>query len=343
MKIKKIRASIIGGSGYGGSELLRFLVHHPHVELVFVTSRTHAGKKVSDVHKNLLKATDLEFTSMPPAKVAAASDVVFLAMPHGVSMGVAKEIVGKAKIIDLSGDFRLADAASYDTHYGHAHKSPALLKEFTYGLTELNKSAIKKAQNVACPGCFPTGALIALAPLAAKKLLPAYVAVDSKTGSSGSGSAPSAAAHHPSRANNVKAYKVFSHQHEPEIVQELAKFGSSPEVSFITHSVPMVRGIFTTIHFLAGKPLKAEELKKMYASFYKDSFFVRVVDGSPESSVVAGTNFADISVSCKGKKVAVMCAIDNLVKGAAGQAIQDMNLMFGLDEKAGLLFPGTNP
>lgn len=342
--MKKIKASIVGGSGYGGSELLRFLLYHPNVDIVSVTSRTHAGQNVGSVHKNLSKLTELKFENADVKGIAEKSDVVFFAMPHGAAMEMIPAIIKKTKIIDLSGDFRLNNLKDYEEHYNFGHKSPHLLNKFVYGLTEINKNLIKNADNIACPGCFPTGALLALAPLAKKGLLPKYIAIDSKTGSSGSGSIPSAATHHPSRANNIKAYKVLSHQHEPEIKQELAKIDKNNlSISFVAHSVPAVRGIFTTVHFLSKKEISSKELRGMFTSYYKDSFFVRIMDDSPESSFISGTNFADIGVFAKGKKVVVASAIDNLVKGASGQAIQNMNLMFGLDEKTGLQFPGMHP
>lgn len=342
--MKKIKASIVGGSGYGGSELLRFLLYHPCVEIISVTSRTHIGQKVCSVHKNLEKLTELKFEDKDIEEIAKKSDVVFFAMPHGIGMDLIPNIIKKTRIIDLSGDFRLNAAKNYREYYSFEHKYPNLLDKFVYGLTEINRNLIKKADNVACPGCFPTGALLSLIPLAKKGLLPDYVVIDSKTGSSGSGSIPSLATHHPARANNIKAYKILSHQHEPEIMQELKKINKDDlSISFVTHSVPTVRGIFTTVHFLSKKEVSAEKLKEIFKSYYSGSFFVRIVDDSPENRFICGTNFADIGVFAKGKKVVVMSAIDNLVKGAAGQAIQNMNLMFGLDEKTGLGFPGTDP
>lgn len=342
--MKKIKASIVGGSGYGGSELLRFLLYHPNVEIISVTSRTHVGQKVCSVHKNLAKLTDLKFEEIDIEEIAKKSDVVFFAMPHGIAMDLIPKIIKKTKIIDLSGDFRLKNSKDYKEYYNFEHKFPNLLDKFVYGLTEINRNLIKKSDYVACPGCFPTGALLALIPLAKKGLLPDYIVIDSKTGSSGSGSTPSAATHHPARANNIKAYKILSHQHEPEIQQELKKINNSDlSISFVAHSVPTVRGIFTTVHFSSKKPIRNNDLREIFTSYYKDSFFVRIVDDSPENSFVCGTNFADIGIFAKGNKVIVMSAIDNLVKGAAGQAIQNMNLMFGLDEKTGLEFSGMNP
>jgi N-acetyl-gamma-glutamyl-phosphate reductase len=222
-----------------------------------------------------------------------------------------------------------------------------LQREFVYGLTEFNREEIKSARLVSNPGCFATATLLGLGPLAASGALKGRVVVDAKTGSSGSGAKPAANTHHPQRSNSFYAYKPFTHQHVPEIEQALRAVGTggrwSSELVFMTHSLPVSRGIFASIYAEVGEEMTAERLKEMYAEFYRGSFFVRLVSGSPDINWVKMTNFCDIGFAARGRQVAVFSAIDNLVKGASGQAVQNMNLMFGLEEKTGLLLVGGNP
>ena len=341
----RIRIGIFGGSGYGGAELLRILLFHPQVELAFVTANEHVGKAVGEVHRNLYDLTDLRFTSAPDKlETSQELDCVFLALPHGQAMEIVPRLSTETKVIDLSGDFRLRDKAIFEEHYGREHTAMSAQALFVYGLTETNREAIKKARLIANPGCFATATLLGLAPLVAGKAIAGRVIVDAKTGSSGSGAKPAANTHHPQRSNSFYAYKPFKHQHVSEIEQELAKVGDwTSGLVFMTHSLPVARGIFATIYVELRNPMTEEEVRALFADFYRDSFFVRLVSGSPDINWVKTTNFCDLGFALRGRELVVFSALDNLVKGAAGQAVQNMNLMFGMDEKTGLMLTGTNP
>ena len=341
----KLRIAIFGGSGYGGSELLRVLLLHPSVEIKFVTANEHAGKAVGEVHRNLLRLTELRFTKAPDDLEGLSDlDCAFFALPHGQAMELAPRLPASVKIIDLSGDFRLSDAQVFAQHYGREHAAMDAQSQFVYGLTETNREVIRTARCIANPGCFATATLLGLAPLVANNLLSCRVIVDAKTGSSGSGAKAAANTHHPQRSNSFYAYKPFTHQHVPEIGQELKNLGEwSNELIFMTHSLPVARGIFASIYTEMKDDVSAAEARAMFADFYRESFFVRLVDGSPDINWVKTTNFCDIGFAARDRQLVVFTAIDNLVKGAAGQAVQNMNLMFGLDEKTGLMLTGSNP
>ena len=338
----KIRVGIFGGSGYGGSELLRILLFHPAVELVFVTANEHAGKPVGAVHRNLQNLTDLSFVKDP--EDLDGLDCLFFALPHGQAMSIVPSVPSHTKAIDLSGDFRLRDEEVFANFYKQTHTAMKTQAEFVYGLTETNREAVRNARLIANPGCFATATLLGLAPLVANGLLNGRVVVDAKTGSSGSGAKAAANTHHPQRMNSFYAYKPFTHQHVPEIEQELRHVGDwSNELVFMTHSLPASRGIFASIYVETKRDLNEADLRRVFAGYYRDSFFVRLVDGSPDINWVKTTNFCDLGFAARGRQVVVFSALDNLVKGAAGQAVQNMNLMFGLPEKTGLVFAGTNP
>ena len=341
----KLRLAIFGGSGYGGSELLRILLAHPNAEVTLVTANEHAGKTVGEVHRNLLGLTDLSFTKAPEdLSVLDDLDCIFLALPHGQAMELAPKLPVGAAVIDLSGDFRLRDQASFAQHYGREHSAMDAQAQFVYGLTETNREVIRTAKRIANPGCFATATLLGLAPLVANNVLNSRVIVDAKTGSSGSGAKPASNTHHPQRSNAFYAYKPFTHQHVPEIEQELAAVGEwKNELIFMTHSLPVARGIFASIYCETKEEISAADARAMFAEFYRDAFFVRLVEGSPDINWVKNTNFCDIGFAARGRQLVVFTAIDNLVKGAAGQAVQNMNLMFGLDEKTGLMLMGGNP
>ena len=341
----KLRVAIFGGSGYGGSELLRILLLHPDVEITLVTANEHAGKAVGDVHRNLFGLTDLRFSKAPEdSNSLNGLDCIFLALPHGQAMEITPRLPASAAVIDLSGDFRLRDAASFALHYGREHSAMDAQTEFVYGLTETNREVIRSSRRVANPGCFATATLLGLAPLVANNILSNRVIVDAKTGSSGSGAKPAPNTHHPQRSNSFYAYKPFTHQHVPEIEQELTALGEwNNELVFMTHSLPVTRGIFASIYTETKEEISASDARAMFAEFYHDSFFVRLVEGSPDINWVKNTNFCDIGFAARGRQMVVFTAIDNLVKGAAGQAVQNMNLMFGLDEKTGLMLTGSNP
>ena len=341
---QKIRIGIFGGSGYGGSELLRILLFHPNVELVFVTANEQAGKPIGEVHRNLHGLTGLSFIKAPDDLENLGVDCVFLALPHGQAMQVVPSLPTPVKAIDLSGDFRLRDQTVFEKHYKQAHTAMSAQAGFVYGLTETNRDAIKTARLIANPGCFATATLLGLAPLVATNTITGRVVVDAKTGSSGSGAKAAANTHHPQRMNSFYAYKPFTHQHVPEIEQELEHVGDwTSELVFMTHSLPVARGIFASIYAEAKTELTEDGLRKIFEDYYRGSFFVRLVNGSPDINWVKTTNFCDIGFAVRGKQIVVFSAIDNLVKGAAGQAVQNMNLMFGLEETTGLMLIGTNP
>ena len=339
-----ISVGIFGGSGYGGSELLRILLQHPNVRIEFVTANEQAGKAVGEVHRNLNGQTDLSFSN-PPAKLDTLQiDCAFLALPHGQAMEIAPQLPSNIKVIDLSGDFRLRDQNEFEAHYGRSHTAMHAQSEFVYGLTETNREAIAKARLISNPGCFATATLLGLAPLVANNLITGRVVVDAKTGSSGSGAKAAANTHHPQRMNSFYAYKPFTHQHVPEIEQELRNVGGwDSELIFMTHSLPVARGIFASIYVETRSELNESELRDLFTQFFGGSCFVRIVKGSPDINWVKTTNFCDIGFAVRGRQVVIFSALDNLVKGAAGQAVQNMNLMFGLEEATGLKLIGTNP
>ncbi|VVB66230.1 [LysW]-L-2-aminoadipate/[LysW]-L-glutamate phosphate reductase [Candidatus Gugararchaeum adminiculabundum] len=346
-----ISANIIGASGYTGGDLLRILVTHPEVEVKAATSERFAGEPVKKIHPNLRSFVDYNFVSVKEIKEA---DVVFLCVPHGMAAPYVEQYMDSGtKIVDLSADFRLHNPADYPKWYGHEHPKPELLKKFVYGLPELHREQIKKSNYVACPGCLSTTSILSLAPLAKEKLLdPNGIVIDAKIGSSGGGAAFDISTHHPERVGVVRSYKPTGHRHTGEIEQELgelqgAKFG----VAFSPHAVELVRGILATCHVRLNKQVKEVDIWKIYRSFYKDSPFVRIVKEKeghyryPEPKLLAGTNFFDVGFELDShvNRLVVMGAIDNLVKGSGGQAVQNMNLMFGLDEKTGMWRPGLHP
>ncbi|MEP7075648.1 MAG: N-acetyl-gamma-glutamyl-phosphate reductase [Acidobacteriota bacterium] len=345
MSEKAIKIAIFGGSGYGGSELLRILLFHPTAEIVLVTANEQAGKAVSDVHRNLLGLTDLRFETAPDdLSTLTDVDVAFFALPHGQALGLIPKLPPNVKAIDLSGDFRIDDADIFKQYYKLDHTATELQGEFVYGLTETNREAIREAKYIANPGCFATATLLALAPMVKSGLINGRIIVDAKTGSSGSGAKAAANTHHPQRMNSFYAYKPFQHQHLPEIEQHLKEVGDfTSEFIFMTHSLPVSRGIFASCYLETTVNVTSDDLSNLFKHFYEQAFFVRVVDGSPDINWVKNTNFCDIAAHSDGKQIVIFSAIDNLVKGAAGQAVQNMNLMFGLDEETGLVFPGSNP
>ncbi len=342
---EKIKIAIFGGSGYGGSELLRILLFHPNAEIVLVTANEHAGKAVGEVHKNLFGLTQLRFEKSPEdLSSLEAIDVAFFALPHGQALSLIPNLPENVKVVDLSGDFRINDSDVFREFYKLEHTAPDLQAKFVYGLTETNREQIKSAQYIANPGCFATATLLALAPMVKSGLLAGKIIVDAKTGSSGSGAKAAANTHHPQRMNSFYAYKPFQHQHVPEIEQHLREVGTfENDFVFMTHSLPVSRGIFASCYLETTVNLTTEDVTNLYELFYKDAFFVRIVENSPDINWVKTTNFCDIAAHSNGKQIVVFSAIDNLVKGAAGQAVQNMNLMFGLDEKTGLILTGSNP
>jgi N-acetyl-gamma-glutamyl-phosphate/LysW-gamma-L-alpha-aminoadipyl-6-phosphate reductase len=339
-----VKVGILGGSGYGGSELLRILLFHPDVEIKLVTASEHAGKRVDEVHPNLTKLTDLRFEAMPDPQRLDTLDCIFLALPHGQAMEIVPRLPAGVKAIDLSGDFRLGDAKVFEKYYGQQHTAIEEQRKFVYGLTEVNRNRIREASRVANPGCFATALALGLYPLVASGLLRGKVIADMKTGSSGSGAKAKDVTHHPKRANSFYAYKVFEHQHQPEVEQLLSSVSptwSQCSLVLVTQSMPVVRGIFASIYVTV--PDADDRIGNLMQEFYASEYFIRLVPGSPDINWVKNTNFVDIGWATSGDTGIVFVAIDNLVKGAAGQAVQNMNLMFGIEECTGLMLPGSNP
>ncbi|MBI1730727.1 N-acetyl-gamma-glutamyl-phosphate reductase [Candidatus Acetothermia bacterium] len=337
----EIQAAVVGGSGYTGGELLRLLLRHPEIELTGIVSRSQAGKAVHRAHPNLRGVTDLKFIS-PDA--LSTSDLIFLALPHGTAMSeIDRYLKAADRVIDLSADFRLREPASYPTWYEHEHPRPELLEQFVYGMPELHRAEIKGARWVAVPGCTATAAIIPLKPII-DTFKVKFVVVDAKVGSSAGGTLPGPDSHHPERVGVVRSFKPTGHRHLAEMEQELNPSGEI-SISFSPHAVELVRGILATCHvFFADSGYSEKEVWQAYLSAYKEEPFVRFVKERtgiyrfPEPKLVAGTNFCDIGFERDehSGRLVVMCAIDNLMKGAAGQAVQCMNLMFGFDERMGL-------
>ena len=351
----KTKAVLIGGTGYGGAEILRRLFFHPHVEVIRVTAADNIGKRIGDVHMNLAGLSELKFEQMAPADAIRGADVVFLAMPHKVTAKVALEILAAdpdIRIVDLSGDFRLKDPAAYEKFYGGAHPKPDTLTSalFTYGLPEVNRDAIRKAKRIASPGCFATTIALGLAPLARAKKLRGPVHTVASTGSSGSGANPAITTHHPLRASNLRTYKPLEHQHTPEIVQTLELCGAREvTLEFVPVSAPLPRGIFATSFAEVPASTTQEELDRLWKETWAGEPFMRLVEGrQPEVVAVSGGNYVEVSfvlgpVTGETRRVVCFSALDNLVKGGAGQSIQAFNVMMGFDEKLTLAEPGLWP
>jgi N-acetyl-gamma-glutamyl-phosphate/LysW-gamma-L-alpha-aminoadipyl-6-phosphate reductase len=339
--MKRFKAAVIGGSGYGGAELVRRLLLHPEVELARVASVDLVGEPIGAAHPSL-EDVPLRFEGISPREAADGMDVVLLALPHKVTADKVPEIADgtRAKVVDMSGDHRLKDAAAYARWYEHAHPHPERLADFVYGLPELHRERIRHARFVASPGCFATTIELSLLPLARAGLLAgAVVHVQGITGSSGSGAAPSAGTHHPVRAGNLRTYKPLEHQHVPEILETLAAAGA-PDVQlrFVPVSAPLGRGILATSFVELPADWTDERVRALYESSYAGEPFVRVPRRRlPEVAAVSGSNYAEVGVAVgpahQGRRTAALFgATDNLVKGGAGQAIQNMNLVLGLPE-----------
>lgn len=334
------KVGIIGGTGYTGSELSRILCRHPDVELAALTSRANAGKKVSSVHTFLSGYTDIEFTE----KISDIKDLdfVMVATPFGVAMDEVPALREQGiKCIDLSGDYRMKDPKVYEKWYGKEHTDPEGLKEAVFGLPELFRDKIKGASLVANPGCYATSAIIAIAPLMKSGLVHPDVFVDGKSGTSGAGMKPSERLHHPVCGESVIPYKVGTHRHQPEIAMAAGMFaGAEPDVAFVPHLIPIVRGIISSCYFRAKGEVTQEEVDEAFLKVYGKERFIHYV---PEPSIraVVGSNHAQVgSKILDGNRIVAFGVLDNLVKGASGQAVQNMNLMLGLPEADGLDFPG---
>ena len=333
------RVGIIGGTGYTGSELSRLLCRHPDIELAALTSRSNAGKDVTSVHGFLRGYTDIKFTE----RISDTKDLdfVMVATPYGVAMEEVPALREQGiKCIDLSGDYRLKDAALYKQWYGKEHSDPEGLEKAVFGQPELFRERIKRADLVANPGCYATSAILAIAPLMKSGLVHDDVFVDGKSGTSGAGMTPSARLHHPTCGESVIPYKIGAHRHQPEIDMAVDMFaGSHLDVAFVPHLVPIVRGIISSCYFRLKKDASQEDVDAVYEKQYGAERFVHYV---PEPSIrdVVGSNHAQVGSKVLGNRVVSFGVLDNLVKGASGQAVQNMNLMLGLPEADGLDFPG---
>jgi N-acetyl-gamma-glutamyl-phosphate/LysW-gamma-L-alpha-aminoadipyl-6-phosphate reductase len=346
-----LNVAIIGGSGYAGGELVRLLLGHPEVNLTQVTSERNAGKFIHSVHPNLRKRTTLKFIKSADLTPV---DVLFLALPHGVSMEKLPEVRDLAPVIvDLSSDFRLNDPAGYPTWYSHEHTDLEALGKFVYGMPELHREEIRTADWIASPGCMSTTAIIGLYPLFQAGVVdPAIpVVVEAKTGSSGSGGSPGLSSHHPERAGVVRSFKPTGHRHTAEIVQECTFNGVTPQIAFSATSTDAVRGIVATSHVFTTDKLADKDLWKIYRAAYKDEPFMRIVKESsgihryPEPKILSGSNYGDVGweVDPHSNRVVVIAATDNLMKGAAGQAVQAFNIRMGFPEETAINFPGLHP
>jgi N-acetyl-gamma-glutamyl-phosphate/LysW-gamma-L-alpha-aminoadipyl-6-phosphate reductase len=349
-----VKVAVFGASGYVGGEIIRLLLRHPHVEIVAATSNSYAGEFLHRVHPNLRGQTSLKFITSDPLKVADLCDLLFVATPHGVSSGFMPQIIETdLKVIDASADFRLKNTEDYTKWYGWSHKCPELLKDAVYGLPELHREQIRKAKLVAGPGCMAATAILALAPIVkAGYIDKSRIIADFKVGSSGGGAKYSLSSHHPEHYSVVRPYKPVGHRHTAEINQELSALAEEKvSVAMSAHAVNMVRGILATCHAFLTSPVSAVDVWRLYREFYGDEPFVRLVRDKkgifryPDPKIVVGSNYCDIGFEIDEdlNRLVLLSALDNLMKGAAGTAVQNMNIMCGWDEKEGLWDAGLHP
>ena len=344
-----ITVGIVGASGYTGGETLRILLRHPGVEVVQATSESNAGHFLHTLHPNLRKQTQLKFTSLNDLKPC---DVLFLCLPHGSAMRRIASLEGVAgKLIDLSADFRLRNPADYPTWYGHPHEAPQYLARFVYGIPELHRKAIAEATHITGAGCLATASILGLLPLFRHDVIARReVFIEAKVGSSAAGDTPNLSTHHPERSGAVRSFQPTGHRHTAEIIQELS-FGQPLQVHFSATAIEAVRGVLATCHVFLKDGVEEKDLWKVYRAEYGAEPFMRVVKERqgiyryPEPKLLAGTNFCDVGFEKdpRGSRLVVMAALDNLGKGAAGNAVQAMNVACGLPETMGLEFPGLHP
>ena len=348
--MSKIKIGIIGGTGYTGVELLRLLLVHPNADVVLITSRSEAGRVVSDLFPSLRGFTDLAFSKPEPSSFNRC-DLVFSATPNGIAMTHARELLGNGvKLIDLAADFRIKDVSVWSQWYGMNHECPELVKQAVYGLPEVNRASLKRAQLVANPGCYPTATTLGFLPLVENGLVDVSdLVADTKSGVTGAGRGASVANLYSEVNDSFKAYAVAGHRHHPEISQNLAEAAGKPvNLTFVPHLVPMLRGIHATLYAnLLSPELAVDEIQALYETRYQDEPFVDVMPlGShPDTRSVKTSNMCRIALHKAGGsgKLVVLSVIDNLTKGAAGQAIQNMIIMFGIDETVGLNSPAVQP
>ncbi len=338
-----IKAGIIGSTGYAGQELVRLLMQHKDAEIIWYGSRSYIDQKYYDVFHNMFEIVDDKCLDDNIEELAEKADVVFTATPQGLcSSLVSEDILSKTKIIDLSADFRIKDVERYEEWYGIKHQSPEFIGEAVYGLCEINRDEIKKARLIANPGCYPTCSTLSIYPMAKEGLIDMNsIIIDAKSGTSGAGRGAKVNNLYCEVNENIKAYGVATHRHTPEIEDQLSyASGENVVLNFTPHLVPMNRGILVTAYANLKKEVSYEEIKEIYDSYYKEEKFVRVLekDVCPETRWVEGSNYVDVNfkIDPRTRRIIMMGAMDNLVKGAAGQAIQNMNLMFGLNEAEGL-------
>jgi len=344
-----IRVGIVGASGYTGGETIRILLRHPQVEIVQATSESNAGHYLHTIHPNLRKQCQLKFI---PIGELQPCDVLFLCLPHGSAMRRIGQLESLAKtVIDLSADFRLRNADDYVTWYGHAHDAPAYLAQFVYGIPELHRQEIKESRFLTGAGCLATASILGLRPLFLHDVVARReVFIEAKVGSSAAGDTPNLSTHHPERSGSMRSFQATGHRHTAEILQEVA-LGQSLDVHFSATAIEAVRGILATCHVFLKDGVEEKDIWKVYRSEYGNEPFIRIVKERqgiyryPEPKILAGTNFCDIGFEKdpRGSRLVVMSALDNLVKGAAGNGVQAMNLACGLPETTGLEFPGLHP
>ncbi|MCI8991303.1 MAG: N-acetyl-gamma-glutamyl-phosphate reductase [Eubacterium sp.] len=338
-----IKAGIIGATGYAGGELVRLLLGHKDAEIIWYGSKSFVGSKYAEIYQNMFQLVEADCLDDNIEELSEQADVIFTATPQGyLSSVLTEDILNKVKVIDLSADYRIKDVSVYEKWYGITHKSPHLVEEAVYGLCEENRGKIKNARLVANPGCYPTCSFLAIAPLVKERLIDEKsIIIDAKSGTTGAGRGAKTDNLFCEVNENIKAYGVASHRHTPEIEQQLGEAAGSPaRISFTPHLVPMMRGILVTAYADVRPGVTKEQIRNAYVKAYENEYFVRVLKERicPQTKWVEGSNFADVNAVYDERtgRVVMMGAIDNLVKGAAGQAVQNMNLMFGLNEQEGL-------
>ncbi len=347
--VQKIKASVIGASGYGGAEAVRLLATHPQVDIVHVTAETQQGRDMSALYPNLRRFVDQTMVAIDAERIGHDSDVTFASLPSGKAMHMVLPILEQgSKVIDIAADFRLRDASLYPTWYKFDHVAPEYLGEAVYGLPELHRDAITQTRLLANPGCYPAAALLALIPLMrARQVRTSGIIIDAKSGVSGAGRGGGGGFGYAEVNENLRAYSVIGHNHTAEIEQELSGIADAPvQVMFTPHLVPMTRGILATVYAPLTDTLRESDAIGLYEETYGAEPFVRVLhDALPETKATLGSNYCDVTVKIDARNQAAiaLAAIDNLGRGAAGQAVQNMNLMFGLPETMGLEFPGVFP
>ncbi|MCK8823467.1 N-acetyl-gamma-glutamyl-phosphate reductase [Fuchsiella alkaliacetigena] len=344
------KVGIVGATGYTGAELARLLANHPQVELELLTSRSFVGQQLSDIYANLKGIVDLECESLEAAELAKRVEIVFAALPHGVSMNIVPELLAAGlTVIDLSGDYRYHSQEVYEQWYEQSHQSPELIGKAVYGLPELNKSKIKSSSLVANPGCYPTSAILALAPAVEAGVIDlSSIIVDAKSGVTGAGRGANRVTHFVEANENFRAYKVAEHRHTSEIEMGLETLVNNEVVlSFTPHLVPMKRGILSTIYAQLTREVQTSQLLELYRDFYRDKPFVRLQKEGvlPATKNVTASNFCDLGLKVDQRtgRVVIVSAIDNLGKGASGQAVQNLNLILDCEETLGLEFAGIFP